>query len=261
MTRVVSPTTTYGNRARRTAWAMVIALNALIASPASAGRPLTTEDTGTLDPGKAELELSLDYVRDGAAQLFLLSGGPGLNIGLLPRLEGTVATAIVLLEGDGSLRAGVGDSLVRLKYRFFDETSWSPALMAAVTARLPTGDEDRGLGEKDVDVQPLAVASKALGPVMLAVNAGYTFVTRGRELHVVNLNASAEAGITSAWWIVGEVVSELATSRRADDRLILRAGTVYALGARFKFDAAAGFGVTHASPDLLLTIGVTITLN
>jgi hypothetical protein len=240
---------------------MVVALNALVASPASAGRPLTTEDTGTLDPAKTELELSLDYVRDGAAQLFLLPGGPGLNIGLLPRVEGTIATGVILLEEDGSLRAGFGDSLVRLKYRLFDETSWYPALMAAVTARLPTGDEDRGLGEKGVDVQPLAVASKTLGPVTLTVNAGYTFVTRDRELDVVNLNASAEAGITSAWWIVGEVVSELATNRRADDRLILRAGTVYALGERVKLDAAAGFGVTPASPDVLLTIGVTITLN
>lgn len=115
MTRVISAITTRWKDWRWTAWAMTVALSAFVASPASAGRPLTTEDTGTLDPGKAEVELSVDYLRDGGAQSFLLPGGPGLNIGLLPRLEGTVATAFVLLDTDDEpLRAGFGDSLVRL---------------------------------------------------------------------------------------------------------------------------------------------------
>lgn len=171
MARVISAAGTRWKYWRWTAWAMVIALSALVSSPASAGRPLTTEDTGTLDPGKAEVELSVDYVRDGGAQSFLLPGGPGLNIGLFPQLEGTVATAFVILDTENeSLRAGFGDSLVRLKYRLLDETPRLPALMAA--ARLPTGDEDRGLDEKGVDVQPLAVASKTFGPVTLTINAG-----------------------------------------------------------------------------------------
>lgn len=133
--------------------------------------------------------------------------------------------------------------------------------MAAVTVRLPTGDEDRGLGEKGVDVQPLVVSSKTFGPVTLTVNAGYTFVTRDRDLDIVNLNTAAEAGITRRWSIVGEVVSELATSRSADNRVVVRAGTIYAVSERVRVDAAAGFGATRTSPDLLLTIGVTITLN
>jgi len=262
MTRVVSPATTHLNRAHRTAWVIVIALHTLVASPAWAGRPLTTEDTGTLEPGKAELELSVDYLRDGRAQRFLLPGGPGLNIGLLPRLEGTVATAFVLLDPeDKRRRAGPGDSLVRLKYRLLDEAPRLPALMAAVTVRVPTGDEARGLGEEGVDVQPLAVASKTFGAVTLTVNAGYTFVTRDRDLDVVSLNASAEAAISRVWSLVGEVVGELATSRGADDRVVLRVGMVRAVTERIKLDAAVGFGATRTSPDVLLTIGVTINLN
>jgi hypothetical protein len=59
----------------------------LFAAPAWAGRPLTTEDTGTLDPGGVEVELAIDYARGGEGRAFLLPGGPTLNIGLLPRLE------------------------------------------------------------------------------------------------------------------------------------------------------------------------------
>jgi hypothetical protein len=245
--------------------ARVVALATLVlllASPALAGRPLTTEDTGTLDPGKVELELGVDYSKDGSAEAWLLPGGPSLNVGLLPRLEVTIGTAFILLSPEREpTRAGFGDILVRLKGRFFDEGPASPALMAAVTVRLPTGDQGRGLGEKEVDVQALTAASKMFGPVTLTANAGYTFVTRDRTLDVVNLNASVEVGVTRAWSVVGEVVSELTTNHRSDDRVVLRAGTVYALSERVRLDAAVGFGTTRASPDVLLTVGVTISFS
>jgi Putative MetA-pathway of phenol degradation len=249
-------------RGHRLAWAIVIGLHVVMASPAHGGRPLATEDTGVLDPGVVELELGVDYVRERSADLFLIPGGPVLNIGLLPRLEGTLATELRLVDpDDGPPRAGFGDSQVRLKYRFLDETAGGPALVGAVTVRLPTGDEKRGLGDQGADVQPLVLASKTFGPVTLTVNAGYLFVIRDRDLDAVSVNASTEVEITRAWSIVGEVVSELAARRRADDRVVVRIGTVYAVGERVKLDAAAGFGATRASPDVLLTIGLTVTLN
>jgi hypothetical protein len=232
------------------------------AAPAWAGRPLATEDTGTLDPGAVELEVGLDYIRGTDRDLVAFPGPLAFNIGLLPALELTLATLFLIIEPDGApTRAGVGDSAVRLKYRFLDETETMPALMAAVAARLPTGDPDRALGDRGVDVQALAVASKTFGPVTTTLNAGYIFATEDRDNDSITVAASVEAAMTKAWSIAGEVVSDLATTRRADDRVVLRAGTVYALNERVRFDAAAGFGVTRASPDVLLTIGVTVLLN
>ena len=248
---------------RTTTRLMTLALAIIVtAAPAWAGRPLTTEDTGTLDPGVVELEVGLDYVRTRAEDAVFFPGPLAFNIGILPRLEATVATlALVVDPADGPSRAGVGDSAVRLKYRLVDETERMPALMAAVAARLPTGDPDRGLGERGVDVQALAIASKTVGPVTLTMNAGYLFATHDRDGDAVDVNASVEAVVTRAWSLVGEVVSELATTSRAADRVVLRAGTVYALGARVRLDAAAAFGVTRASPDVVLTFGITIVLN
>ena len=116
---------------------------------------------------------------------FLLPAGPALNVGLLPRLEGTVALLHLGDADDVSRHAGFGDTAVRLKYRLVDESPRAPALMAAVAARLPTGDESRGLGEPGADVQALAVASKTLGAVTVTGNAGYTFITRDRRLDIV----------------------------------------------------------------------------
>ena len=232
------------------------------AAPAWGGRPLTTEDTGTLDPGGVELEIGLDYVRTRTEDAVLFPGPLAFNVGILPRLEATVATLALLVDPDDApSRAGVGDSAVRLKYRFIDETERTPAVMAAVAARLPTGDPDRGLGQRGVDVQALAIGSKRLGAVTLTMNAGYLFATHDRDGDAVIVNASVDALVTRAWSLVGEVVSELATTSRAADRVVLRAGTVYALGERVRLDAAAGFGVTRASPDVVLTLGITIVLN
>jgi outer membrane putative beta-barrel porin/alpha-amylase len=262
MAWVVRSTTGGRTRSGATRWTIGIALVALVASPAWAGRPLTTEDVETLDPGKVELELSLDHGRDAGAEVFLLPGGPTLNIGLLPRLEGGVGVAFVLLHPqDRRVEAGIGDTMIRLKYRVLDEGPALPALMMAVAARLPTGDASRGLGEREVAVQLLAVAAKTLPPVTLTFNGGYTFVSRDRDLDVVNANAAAEAGITKRWSIVAEVVAELTTSRRADNRVVVRGGSVYAISERFRLDAAVGVGATRASPDVLLTIGITVALN
>jgi len=237
---------------------MVIA----IVAPALAGRPLVTEDTGTLDPGQVEAELGFEYVRDREVRTFGAPAGLALNIGLLPRLEGTIGTTIVVLDAPGaSSQAGIGDSDAKLKYRFVDETPNIPAVMGAMALRLPTGDESRGLGEPGVDVQALAVASKTFGPATLTVNAGYTFVTADRTADVVNVNASVDAAITDTWSVVAEIVSELATHRRADDRVVVRVGTTYEVAKSVTLDAAAAVGVTRASPDLLLTVGVTVLLS
>ena len=247
---------------RTTVAVLAVALSLVAWSPAWAGRPLATEDTGTLEPGAVEMEVGLDYVRGTGTQLVIFPGPLAFNIGLLPRLEATVATLFLVADPDGApSRAGVGDSAVRLKYRFLDETARIPALMAAVAARLPTGDVDRGLGDRGVDVQALAVASKTFGPVTATVNGGYVFATHDRTADSINIFASVETAVAPSWSVVGEVVTDLATSRRMDDRLLVRVGTVYAVNERVRFDAAAGFGVTHASPDVLLTVGITVLLN
>ena len=109
-----------------------------------------------------------------------------------------------------------------------------------------------------MDVQALAIASKTLGVATVTLNAGYTFVTRDRALDVVNVNASAEIAMNDAWSIVGEMAGNLATTRQTRDQLLLRVGTVYTLGPRVRLDAAAGFGVTRSSPDVVLTLGITV---
>jgi hypothetical protein len=230
----------------------------LVPAGAWAGRPLDTEDTGTLDPGKAELELSADHAGNPEDTTWSLKGV--FAVGLLPRLEARIESAFLFLDPDeGKTVEGIGDSLIGIKYRLLDETETRPALLGGLTLRLPTGDDARGLGAEDVDIGILAVVSKSLDPVTANGNVGYTVVTQDGGLNFWSLNGSIEYRVTAAWSLVGEVVSALGASR-AEDTVVFRVGSVYAITERLKLDGALGFGLTSESPDLLATFGVTLGL-
>ena len=227
-------------------------------APAWAGRPLDTEDTGTAEPGKAEIEISGEFARNPEDRTWLAKGV--LSLGVVPRLEVRIESTLLSLDPDeGRGRGGIGDSLVGLKYRLLDDVDAIPAVLGALTVRLPTGDEDRGLGAENVDVGLLAVASKTFGPVTLTGNGGYTFVTRDRELEFWTLAAAVEYRAAAAWSLLGEVVNTL-PSHRGSATAVLRAGTTYAVHPRVKLDVGVGFGVTRQSPDVLITFGVTLAL-
>lgn len=244
----------------RRRWWAAAALLVVAVAPANAwaGRPLDTEDTGTLDPGHAEMELSGEFARNPEDRTWSAKGV--LNLGVVPRLEVRIESALLSLEPDeGRGRGGIGDSVVGLKYRLLDEADAIPAVLGGLTLQLPTGDEDRGLGTGDVEVGLLVAASKTLGPVTLTWNGGYTFVPRDRDLEFWTLAASFEYRVTAAWSVVGEVVSTLSTGS-SGDTAVIRAGATYAVHPRVRLDAAVGFGVTRDSPDVLVTFGATIYL-
>lgn len=244
-------------RLRRLALPLVLALLGLAPGVALAGRPLDTEDTATVEPGKAELELSLDYAKEPDGNL---AGAKGvLSIGLAPRFEGRIEATGLLVDADGETEQhGVGDTLIGFKYRLLDESPERPALLGGLTLRLPTGDEDEGLGTEGVDVGVLLAASKAVGPVVLTWNAGYTFVTADRTADFRTLAGSIEYAVAPGWSLVGEVVGWLG-ARTAPDTGIARIGAVHALTERGRLDAAVGTGLTASSPDLVVTAGVTFS--
>jgi hypothetical protein len=233
-------------------------LMALLPGLAWAGRPLETEDPGTIAAGHAELEVSVDSLESDASRLVGAKGV--LGVGLLPGMEARVESVLLRVEPrHAPSRGGMGDSLVGFKHRLLDETEALPALMYALTLRLPTGNAARLLGDTGVDATLIAVVGKTLGPVTLTWNGGYVFVSRDRALESWLLAASLDYRVSEPWSLAGEVVSTLGVDQ-APPLAVLRLGSAYALSTRVKLDGAVGVGITRASPDVLLTVGVTLAL-
>ena len=209
-----------------------------------------------MPPGAVELELGGSFIYDSAEQAWV--GRAALNVGVLPGLELGIQQLGVVLDPDGEpARAGLGDTLLNLKYRPFKETESWPAVAGGVLVLLPTGDDDRGLAQGDVEVGPLLILAKRAGPVTLTSNAGYVFVPGNRDRDFWLLALSAEYPVSQTIGVVGEVVSTL-PAHRGPNRAILRTGVVYAISPHVLRDAATAVGVSRG--DLILTTGLTIRL-
>jgi hypothetical protein len=79
---------------------------------------------------------------------------------------------------DASSAQGIGDILLRSKYRFFQAAGGG--LAAGVDVRLPTGDAEQLLGTGDAQVKVAFIGSMASGPFSPHVNVGYTFSSGGQ---------------------------------------------------------------------------------
>jgi len=80
----------------RVALSVVTSLTVLAWTPAWAGRPLDTEDTGTAEPWKAQLELGGDLAKRPDGQSWSATGA--LSVGVLPSVEAQIRSALLVEE-------------------------------------------------------------------------------------------------------------------------------------------------------------------
>ncbi len=232
-----------------------MAVCVLLPAAVEAVRPLDTEDTGVLEPGSSEVETSLDLARRHAESTF------GTHVvvshGVLPHLEARVETGVAALDRPGhGASAGPADSLIGFKFRLRDDSTRGPGVLLAAAVSLPTGDEDRGLGDGDPAVLALIALSHALGPVTLTANAGYVWSVAGRAGDTVLAALAAEYRLGAGWTLVGELVGTLGVGEQPD-RLVSRVGAAWQVNPHIRLDAAAATAIGRGSDDLLVTVGAT----
>jgi hypothetical protein len=246
--------------------AFAVALLVALPAVAGAGLPLDTEDTGTAERVEAEVAASYESASDGDSGELAVTVNVGLRANLEANVTGTLAVAD---PADGGARGGIGDTVLAVKYRFLDETPPSPwpALLARVTLGVPTGDEARGLGTGDASVGLLLAASRTLGPVTLTGNVGYTITTGEVDADAVLFGASIEWAVGGPWRLVGEIVGEVGVGRDADDTAVARlgftwdfydAGDAPGLLRKATLAGAVAAGLTAASPDVVVTLGLAL---
>lgn len=126
----------------------------LLASPCSAfaAHPLISEDTGTQGKGGVQLEASLDAERDrqGLESFRTSTLAVTLTLGVTETVDVFVGAEGLRQTTSSELAAtrseGLGDSMVGMKWRFWEsETLGLSAGMKAALA-LPSGNSTRGLG-------------------------------------------------------------------------------------------------------------------
>ena len=160
----------------------------LFAFPLRASHPLITEDTETQGTGRFELEINSEFSDDEEGAFDETEGevAVGLSYGLAENIDIVLELpygwytvkehGLTVADADG-----VGDLSLEIKWRFFEyeDRGLSIALKPAIT--LPTGDDEKGLGNGEVSGGGKLIVSKEGVLGKLHFNLGYMRNAYGLE--------------------------------------------------------------------------------
>lgn len=148
-----------------------------------AAHPLITDDTGTQGKGKSQLEIngeaSMDKEKEAGVEVKETAEEAAaiLSYGLTDSADIVLGVPYswVKVEEDGlkaASESGPSDVSLELKWRLYENEGFSFALKPALA--LPTGDEEKGLGDGEPSYGLSLITTNEAGPIAAHMNVGYT---------------------------------------------------------------------------------------
>jgi len=263
---------------RTTTIALSLAL--LTASSALAGPPLITDDTGTVDVGKVEIELngSSPYDKEITAGVttkhntmdteMKVTTGLYKNLGISMAIPYTISARV---EENGQLASkadGFGDMTLEIKYAFAELAGISFAIKPSII--MPTGKYSAGLSEGHWQFGGTLIATRefADGTYALHANLGYEHHDyRTAELRentrsdIWSGSVAGEMKMAKGLFAVAEFV--LATTADKSTRQLsvcALAGARYEIDSHLDINAGVKFGLTRPEDDLTALYGIVLKL-
>ena len=230
--------------------------------------PLITDDAGTQGKGKFQVEVSGQYDSDketlngvsvestGGQVATTLSYGFIENADLvlsLPYQWGKV-------KEDGATvydERGISDTTVEVKWRFFEKDGLSLALKPGL--RIPTGNDEKGLGAGRTGYHAFFIGSKEVEPWAFHVNIGYIGNENkaDEEKNVWHASLATTYEVIKNLKLVGNVGIERNSDKAADkDPAFLIGGVIYSLSESLDIDAGVKYGLTAVETEWSLMAGM-----
>jgi hypothetical protein len=235
-----------------------------------AGRPLVTEDADPVEPGRVEVEAAIEL--ETSTQAYSLAAPFSVGFGLTDWLEVAIKPSVLYVDDqDASPRrvAGVGDLVLQAKAQLpFRPLDLDLALVPSL--KIPTADDDRGLGTGNVDGGAIIVLTKAFTETRkLHFNVGYTVTGRTPEVKLQDVLFIGLAGETTIPGLAEErlqfVAEVFGTTKEEEDGrgdIQGRVGLRYVALEDLVLDAAIGRSFTaRPQVEVFATVGLTWTFD
>lgn len=232
-----------------------------------AAHPLITDDAGTQGKGKFQIEVNGQYDTDkeiqngvstettGGQAATTVSYGFIENADLvlsLPYQWSKVKEDAVTASDEN----GVSDATVEVKWRFFEKDGLSLALKPGV--RIPTGDDEEGLGAGKTGYHVFFIGSKEAGPWAFHLNLGHIGNENrvGEEKNIWHASLAATYEVIKDLTLVGNIGIERNPDNTArNDPAFLVGGAVYSLSESFDVDFGVKYGLTASETDWAFMAG------
>ncbi|MBN3033493.1 MAG: hypothetical protein JW873_05295 [Candidatus Saganbacteria bacterium] len=235
----------------RKGFLLSLALTLALVLPAWAARPLVTDDFGTVDPGKYELETGYSAVTPKAA------GSTTSNNYGVSFKRGFTSCFDLGIEAPYSATnpTGLGDAVLHAKYKALT-IGEDEGLTARLDVKLTNGDSASGLGTGYTDYTLMAIYSKPIAGFKTHYNLSYTLVgvpSGAPEANITGYSAALEKELTAGIDAVGEYYGT--TMPGVSSNNVQVGGRWQALEA-VRFDAGYSLALDDNS-DNVATVGLT----
>lgn len=229
---------------------LVLALYMLVAAEAAhAAHPLITEDTGTQELGRWQLELNVERQKDGDTRA--TRWGSTLAYGFRENAELQIGIPYVV-------RQGRQDLAIEVKWRFYEQGATSLGLMPGIT--LPTGNEERGLGTGKTTAGSLLILSYEPEGWSFHTHVGYQYNRNslGDRESLLHGSAALWYKATGKLTLVADMSFDTNPDRSSNTSLRQHLfGFIYSVTKDFDLDAGLRRGRAPAV-DRALMAGVTV---
>ncbi len=254
---------TLSHQKKKSFFCIVLVLPSLLllfTSSTFAARPLTTDDTGTVEKGKFQLETGFDFARQENHDKEL---GPSMTLtyGMFERMDMGIGSGYLFVHpAEGKKENGFADTEVKVKYRLMDEKDGLPSFAVSGKVKIPTASESKDLGSGKTDFGIITIFQKNLSKrLTLYLNLGYTFIEEHRANNEFNYSIAGQFVLSDKWALVGEIVGvNNFNGRKGDDPFSGLLGAQYLITDSIVWDAGVEIGMNKAAPDFRFTTGLTL---
>lgn len=236
-----------------------------------AAHPLITDDTDTQGKGKYQFEFIGEYGHNKengvTTDTLVFPTVPVLSYGMADTVDLVLGISYQRIETKQDVvkttEEGISDASVQLKWRFYEKDGLSFAAKPGVT--LPTGDENKGLGNGKLSYSMFFIATKEVQPWACHLNLGYM-------LNEFNLRANEDANRKDIWHaslasevkIVKDlkVVTNIGVERNPNktsntNPAFLLGGFIYSITENVDVDFGVKGGLTKPETDISYLAGIT----
>jgi Putative MetA-pathway of phenol degradation len=216
-------------------------------------RPMKSNTAYTVATGYLQMETGLTVIENYALDTPTL-----IRFGMAPRTEVSFGLSPIRgIEEDGEREFGIGDVELAARYRFF--TSYQGAAALEGFVKLPTADEDKGLGTGVTDAGITFLASRSWGPNLWNFNLGGEFAgvpdaTSNEARWTTVLTWSRP--FHERWTVLGELALQILPAADVED-ITTDWGVRYRINPSFVLDAAVYVGLSDDAPDYQVLVGLT----
>jgi hypothetical protein len=237
---------------------LFLSLSFIFTGSVYAAHPLISDDPGTCGTGKFNIEMNAEYANDnGDSETQIaatLSAGVRENIDLVVSVP-YIFTSID--EGSEILREdGLSDITMEVKWRFYEKDGLSFAIKPGIV--VPTGEENKGLGDGKAAYSLHLLTSKEIDTVTLFLDLGY--IKNRKELRDIwHYSLAAEYAVSKPLTLVANIGGETNPDRESNvNPLFLLGGMIYKINENLSFDFGLKTGLNKAEADYTVLAGIIL---